>query len=199
MGDIPDHIVRTLEDYKSRLSSKWGELVRLLAVINSIEDDCGAPRTNLHDLSLAGAPLEGGDTASQAPPKVPIVRGAGGVSQIRPDEYLGQDPLVAAKKYIERVGHSVAFDEIAEAVQRGGAGVKGEWRKKLETGLIRSTADVVKIRDGIFGLVKFYSQDQLANLRKLRRSGNPGGKRGRPRKKGKVSTGREKEESGPED
>jgi hypothetical protein len=180
MTETPTHIDKTLEDLKQQLSIKMAEVKRLLTTINSLEEYAGLPKTVFQD---AGVAVSVHDSASISEAVDVIPRG---VSRIRPDEFLGEDPLKAAKKYIGRVGHAVGFDEIADAVSRGGAATKGaDWRERLKTGLIRSTHDIVKVQDDTFGLTGFYTDELLKNLREARRPQSTGSgqkKRGRPRK-----------------
>jgi hypothetical protein len=189
MADIPDHQRRTLEDYKQRLSLKMGEVARILMVINSIEEEHGLPKTALDSLgpgiswSLAlGEQVRMTDSNTSGLPTRS--------NSIRPDEYLGERPLEAAKKYLKRIRQAAHIDQIAEAISKGGAAIKGsDWKGALEESLLRSTLEVVKVSDHTFGLVEFYSEAQLENLRAVRRRPLPGEskrRRGRPPKKDRL-------------
>lgn len=207
MAETTGHIGKTLEDLKHQLVSKLAEVKRLLATINALEEFAGLPKTLVQDIAGEPTPL---DAAALNEPGVSASLGVSRGSQpsvIRADEYLGEDPLRAAKKYIRRVGHAVHIDEIAEAIKRGNAATKGlDWKERLERGLIRSTADVVKVGEGTFGLTSFYTAEQLKGLRAARQrvsTGDPKRRKGRevskrPKKtskraKGETSGGSEKE------
>jgi len=184
-GPIPTHVTKTLEELKQQLNAKLNEAKKILNAINTLEESYSQAKTTLSELETNLA-VSGQITESLS--FAPTL--AGGTLDVRPDEFLGDPPLIAAKKYIEKAGRAVPLDDIANAVQRGGASIRGsDWREKLETSLVRSTLDVVKVRKGIFGLKKFYTQEQLEGLRSARRRSEPvgkgkrrGRKRGRPRK-----------------
>jgi hypothetical protein len=80
------------------------------------------------------------------------------------------------------------MDEIGDAVTRGGAAIKGsDWRDKLETSLIRSTYEIVKVQEHTFGLVSFYTEDQLKGLRETRRQQTePTTKKRKASRRGKI-------------
>lgn len=190
MADETDYISRTLEDVKSQIEAKIADAARLLPTANHLAEMIGAPTVSLADFiadydddSLVVAAQPG---AIDRPAAVTPVRG-GAVRHIKPDAFLGQVPLEAAKKYIGMVGHAAQIDEIAGAVERGGAAVKGaDWRDKLEMSLLRSVHDVVKVKDKTYGLVSFYTAAQIEGLRGARRREKPKGKRG-GKKRGKPS------------
>lgn len=184
-GSIPIHVVQTLEEFKQQLAAKLGEVRRILNLINTLEESYGQTKTTLSELG-ENSQIEAQGTA--LPP--PLAPGRH-TREVRLDEFLGDQPLIAAKKYLKRVGHAVPFDEIASAIQRGGAAIRGsDWRENLQTSLIRSTFDIVKIQEGVFGLTEFYTPEQLQGLRSTRRRIGPvkkgkkrGRKRGRPKKR----------------
>lgn len=136
------------------------------SVADFLEELLGIPKTAISELPSIVSSSENGLRHISAP------------SAIKPEEYLGDEPLEEAKKYIASVGHAVHFEEIADAVSRGGAATQGsDWREKLETSLIRSTFEVVKVQEKTFGLTKFYSEEQLRRVRGTRRQAEPKNKR----------------------
>lgn len=113
---------------------------------------------------------------------------------ILPDTYLGDPPLDAAKKYIGSVGHAVSFDEIVAAVTKGGAATVGpNWRDALEISLMRSGQEVVKVAEKTYGLVRFYSEEQIRRLRDSRRPMpvHPRKKKSKHTRKAKAVTAKE--------
>ena len=146
------HIVKTLEDLKQQLSAKMTEASKLVATINLLEEMIGEPKTMMpFPMSIGTATGNASDATLQSPL-------SSSSQSMRPDQFLGEEPLEAAKKYLKSVGHALNVSEIADAIQRGGAAVKGsEWRDKLEMSLLRSVADVVKVREKTFGLKSFYT------------------------------------------
>jgi hypothetical protein len=189
MADDTSHLARTLEDFKRDLAVKVAEARNLLQTINMLEEKIGASRTSLGDLGQEpGNHQAGGPIPAQnftAPPK------RVSALNLRPDEYLGEEPLEAAKRYLGSVGHAVHFDEIAEAVQKGGAAIRGaDWRERLETSLFRSATQVVKVQEKTYGLVSFYTDEQIARLRGSRRRIEPKKKKANANKKAKRTQNR---------
>jgi len=186
MAETSPHIGKTLDDLKQQVVAKINEARRLLAAINTLEDLLGATKTTLSDLSGG---LPGQESGPGETPMVTVNSPRLSANHVRPDEYLGDDPVKAAKKYIQRVGRAVHIDEITEAINKGGAAIKGsDWREKLLKSLTRSTYDVVKVQEGTFGLLSFYTEEQIKRLRATRPWAAALGrkqerKRGRPKKK----------------
>src|SRR5262249_16084360 len=114
-------------------------------------------------------PLPNGFQPIQQSPNNPR-RGGSSISLL-PDQFLGDEPMEAAKKYMRSVGHAVPFDEIADAVKGGGGGIRGaDWRDRLEISLKRSPYQVVTVADHTYGLADFYSDEQLKRRRNTRRA-----------------------------
>ena len=168
MAQEQDHIRRTLEDFRQQLSVKMSEAAKVLAVVNALEEQLGLPKTSPNNAGGVSWNVALGE-------EVRISDGGQGSSSpalnaIRPDEYLGDAPLEAAKKYLRRVRRAASLDDIADAVSKGGAAIRGtEWKSELDASLTRSTREVVKVRDGMYGLVEFYTEEQLKGLRATRR------------------------------
>ena len=180
MADELAHVNKTLEDVKRQIVAKIDEAAHLLAGAHMLEDMLGMPHSTLADYigETDAAPVStvplGNSAAVSRTTNTPGYSRSGNPRAIKPDQFLGQAPLDAAKKYIALVGHAVHLDEIAEAVQRGGAALKGaDWRDKLEMSLLKSVYEVVKVQDKTFGLLTFYSAEQIAGLRGTRRSEGP--------------------------
>lgn len=192
-----EYIGKTLEDFRRQITVKINEASRLLVTVNTLEEMMGDPKSSLAD--FIGDEAEHATTPNQL---VPSVGARGAVATfgfgrspspklIKPDQFLGQPPLEAAKRYLAMVGHAVHFDEIADAVQRGGAAAKGaDWRDKLEMSLLKSVYEVVKVQDKTYGLVSFYSEEQILGLRGTRRrpESKSKGKRGHTKKHPRAST-----------
>jgi hypothetical protein len=169
MPDNTAHVDKTLTDLRNQLAAKVEEAKRLVGAINVLEAMIMAPLTQMPNLgSVAPTP----DPILN--PNGAALRRIGAAVALRPDAYLGVAPLDAAKRYIQSVGHATHLDEIADAMVKGGAAVVGaDWKEKLEQSLIRSTLEVVKVQDKTFGLVSFYSEEQLRGLRATRRQSEP--------------------------
>jgi len=155
-----------LDDLRQQLKIKCEEVRRILTAINTIEELFGQPKTSLDTLSVdvfsEALATDSGGT------KVQIGRAKN--TDIRPDEFLGITPLDAAKRYLRSIGQAAHIDDIANAVNRGSAAIKGpNWKDELEESLIRSTREVVKVQEHFFGLTEFYADEQLKGLREARR------------------------------
>jgi hypothetical protein len=204
MADVPEHIRKTLDELQADLIPTAGRLRDALALINSIERHYGLSLTTPND--LLGQSGEGGLEPPQEgtlPPRRTTfegVRQSGGRISIRADQYFGREPLDAAKIFLGELGHAAHIDEITEAIQRGGAATKGaNWKEVLEMSLLRSVYDVVKVQDHTFGLIKFYSEEQIKRLRDTRRQTGTGKtvKRGQKKHKPKNSKDRAQKETKP--
>lgn len=168
MDESTSHLNKTLEDFKRELSSKLSDVKKILAFINMLEQRLALPQTPPPSELTSGASPQDiislNDSVS-----VSVTSARSALNGIRPDDYLGQLPLDAAKNFLRRLRRAVGLEEIAEAVQRGGAVISGaDWKERLDSSLLRSTREVVKVQDGIYGLAEFYTPEQLKALRGTR-------------------------------
>jgi hypothetical protein len=187
MADDNSYVSKTIEDMRRQVAAKLDEARVTLAGLNAVELAFGLPLTQFGELlnsaSVPPAPTGGASQTTVQPGQFPSYQRRSGQS-VRPDEFLGEEPMQAAKKYMTMIGHAITFDEIADAIQRGGAAVHGaNWREKLETSLMRSPYEVIKVADKTYGLAAFYSEDQLARLRGARRLKRLGTPKTKPKKK----------------
>jgi hypothetical protein len=198
MAEAADHIRKTLEEFRQQFAVKIADAARVLAVVNALEDQLSLPRTALSGGNAGvtwNQSLNDDMRVMDAPPSMSS-------QNIRPDEYLGDAPLEAAKKYLRRFRRAATLDEIADAIARGGAATRGaDWRGELDASLLRSTREVVKVKEGTYGLVEFYTEEQLKGLRATRRQRTePTRKRGRKGKRkkrdGSEAVKRESSEGG---
>jgi hypothetical protein len=180
MADDTSHVSRTAEELRRQVAAKIQEAREQLALLNGLEIAFGLTPTQFGELNGMTAP------ATMGPPTTGQGGGQGiprrsNPQAIRADDFLGEEPMQAAKKFMAMVGHAITFDEIADAIQRGGAAVQGAgWREKLETSLMRSPYEVIKVADKTYGLASFYSEEQLDRLRgqrRMKRLGAPKPKR----------------------
>lgn len=177
------HVSKTLEDMRRQVVAKLEEARTALGAMNAVEAMFGIQPTTFADLGMSGVAATGA---------APLLSGAGAAPRrsgpIRPDEFLGQEPMEAAKNYLRRVNQAVEIDEIADAVERGGAVIHGSgWRERLETSLMRASKGVIKIGERTYGLEEFYSPEQIRRIRVSRRASRLGsGKKKRAKGKAKV-------------
>jgi hypothetical protein len=192
MAQEQDHIRRTLEDFRQQLSAKMNEAARVLAVVNALEDQLGLPKTSPNSAGGLTWNVALGDEARSNDGDHGPTTSA--VTTIRPDEYLGDQPLEAAKKYLRRLRRAATLEDIAGAISRGGAAIRSgtDWRTELDASLTRSTREVVKVREGTFGLVEFYTEEQLKGLRAVRRQRPEPVRKQRPRTRSRPKRRRPK-------
>jgi hypothetical protein len=136
------------------------ELVQLIHGLNALEGILQKPKTTLASLFL----VKGEAPASVTATNVTVAR----------DEFVHIPALEAAKRYLRKVGKTTAkeartLDEIVNAIKSGGGEVPNI--SVLRTQLIRSTADIKKVSEDVFGLLEWYPK-----------------KRGRPVGSGGAST-----------
>ncbi len=116
------------------------EIRKLLQSLNTLEELSGEPLTSLATVLQFGAD-DGASTASTSV----VMRG---------DEFYGLEPLEAAKRVLKRLGRSATIAEIMAGIKAGG-GETGS-QDNLQLSLARSTVEIAKIKDGVFGLLEFY-------------------------------------------
>lgn len=188
MADDTTHVSKKLDDMRRQATARLEEARSIVASMNTVETIFDLPLTILADLGTAALttpPPEGVIKGSVEPwGSTPLKRRS--PQSIRPDEYLGEEPMKAAKKYIASIGHAVHFDEIADAVQRGGAAIQGaDWRDRLGLSLKRSPYDVITAAENTYGLADFYTPEQLNRLKESRRRGGDSNSTGKKKKRGR--------------
>lgn len=197
----------TLDELRQEATARVADARKSLHLLNEMEARYGAPLTSIDALSSESSQQEqlseiSGEGVLHLKP---VFSNAGRPStpSIRPDSYLGEMPLDAAKQYLGQIGHAVHIDQIADAVKKGGAATTGaNWKAALEQSLLRSVHDVIKVQDKTFGLIRFYSDEQIKRLRQTRRqtptpAGQKKRKRGRPKKNETIAPSGPKLLAGP--
>lgn len=127
-GKIAERIALLRED------NNWRELQRLYAGLGVLEDLCGMPKTDLSDLLEIGG-------ASAAP-------------KIGKFDFVSDAPLEAAKKYLRMISpkqKAASLDEILTALESGGLKAN---RDELRISLSRSTVEIYKAGEDIYGLIE---------------------------------------------
>jgi hypothetical protein len=120
---------------KMKATESWTEVEKLFTALNTIEGLNETPKTSLAE--LFGFSSEGEAVS------------------VRAGEFIGMDPVEAAKKYLEKKKTTASsLDEIMDALDKGGA--ERATRESLATSLARSTWDVVKAPgQELYTLVKY--------------------------------------------
>jgi hypothetical protein len=127
----------------------WAQLEKLYVALGTIQDLAGESRTSLVELlGIEGGPGQG--------------------VRITPGEFYGVDAGLAAKRFLKRKGSAATLDEIIQAIESGGAKVN---RHDLRISLSRSTWDVAKVGQDMYGLLEFYPHVK----RGKKKSGESGG------------------------
>jgi hypothetical protein len=190
MNETVGRYSKSVEELRQQITDKFSEVRKLLGILNTLEEMDGLPKTDLGQIGISvqeGVSISDSVSVTLIPAKA--------TSAIRLDEYLGLLPLDAAKKYLKNLKTAASLDDIAVAIERGGAAVSGsDWKDELDRSLLRSTTEVVKVREKVYGLAEFYSAEQLTNLRKTRRQRPKDDDKKPKRKKGnrRKSSGRRK-------
>jgi hypothetical protein len=113
---------------------RMAEVLKLQKGLNSLEDLLSEPHTSLSELF-------GLDSQAQG-------------ASVKPGEFYGLDPLDAAKRYLKRRGGEPrTLDEILNMLEIGGCQAN---RDDLRMSLSRSTYDVVKAAEDLYGLIEYF-------------------------------------------
>lgn len=159
MGDgiraAADELRRELEDKVRNVISEgpMAEIVKIHHALNQLEDILGDPRTTL--MQVLGMEEQGQETRA-----------------IRQDEFYGLSPLDAAKKYLKKKGSARPFREIVDSLQAGGCRVNDEDELKVSLG--RSTYEIAKVGNDVYGLVEFYPHIKRGKKKKAGAAEEPG-------------------------
>src|SRR5690348_12213493 len=120
-----EHLRQTLDYYRKLRQQKLDQIKPFLeelkpveAMIRQLEIDLGEPP------SVESAPItEPVRESANAP-------ATGRPAALLPDQFFGMSQSEAAKAYLRLVGRAITFDELVEALQRGGAKLGGADPKK---------------------------------------------------------------------
>lgn len=146
-----EYLRQTLEHYRGQERKLVEDLRSVRLMLRQIERDLGIESSDPGD-EVLGTP-----SASGAGSTLAASSAGGGKPNIRPDEFFGLTHAEAARRYLKRVGHAVALDELVDALQKGGCKVGGAAPKKvLYISLVRNTRDFVPPQTGYIGLREFY-------------------------------------------
>jgi hypothetical protein len=177
---MDDAMICAVDSLKGRISEKvsalqndpsWQEIQKLYQGLGVLEDLCGLDRTGLGEL-LGITGQNGSSNISSA--------------AVGKFEFVTDSPLEAAKKFLRKLAtrqqKAAGLDEIINGLERGGLTKVN--RDDLRISLGRSTTEIYKVSDDVYGLLEFFP-----NVRR----GSPG------RRKGPQGNGADdKEESGKE-
>jgi hypothetical protein len=153
---MPDALENAVIDLRGKIAEQvatlqaeasWREIRRLHAAINALEDIREMPRTDLASILGIGA---------EDRPKISKY------------EFAGLPPLEAAKQYLRKIApnqKAASLDEIVTALESGNLKAN---RDELRISLSRSTTEIYKTGEDIYGLVE--------NFPHIKR-GTPGRKR----------------------
>ncbi len=165
-----DAMRETLEHFRSQERKLLADLASIRVMVKSLERELGIPSQE--------SEIPNGSNGQMIDVTVPAISGSmiGGKPSIRADEFFGLTHADAAKRYLKKVGHAVSFEELADAMKKGGSRLTGVDPKKiLYISLIRNTRDFVPPQPGFVGLREFYSA----------RVGNAADRKGAPMKRGR--------------
>lgn len=141
---MTDTLMNAVADLRGKIAERvsalkqddnWQELQRLYTGLGVLEDLCGMPKTELP--TLLGLDTENG-------PKIGKY------------EFAGLPALEAAKQYLRKIApqqKAASLDEIIAALDSGGLKAN---REELRISLSRSTFEIYKAGDDIYGLVESF-------------------------------------------
>lgn len=131
---LKEEITEHVEEVKS--NPLIAEILKKKKALNALEELLGLPTTKLGQILSLDA-----EESAQV--------------HVGPDEYVHLPMLDSAKAYLRKAGKPArTIEEIIEAIRRGGGVVSNEDRLKVQ--LVRSTGEIKKVGDGLFGLLEWY-------------------------------------------
>jgi hypothetical protein len=111
---------------------------KLHASLNGLEDAAGRPRTSIGTFLQFDATENAIEDSTVT----------------RPDEFYGLDPLEAAKRLLKKRGKATTLNDVMAGIRRGGGDPGNE--HKLRVSLARSTMEIAKVGEDLFGLLEWY-------------------------------------------
>lgn len=183
--DSNDHLRKTLEHYRQQRQQKLEEMRPLEMMIRQLEHDLG-------ESSLAAASSSSSSSSDSFMFSEVMAADQQSAIVIRPDEFFTMSQSDAAKAYLRKVGHAVAFDDLVAALRKGGAQLGGaDPRKTLYVSLARNPKKefVWPSKDHI-GLNEFYpgrARSDAAPGNRLKKARGKKKRVGRPPKAAKAT------------
>ncbi len=132
-GKIAERIAVLKDD------DNWRELQRLYSGLGVLEELCGWPKTDLSSLLEIG--------------------GSDSLPKVEKYQFVGLTPLDAAKRFLSMIApkqKAASLDEIISALSTGG--LSGVNRNDLRISLSRSTTEIYKAGEDIYGLLSSFPQ-----------------------------------------
>jgi hypothetical protein len=134
-SEIEEHVATIKSD------PAWTQIDKLYRALGTIEELADQPRTSLVELfGIEGA--------------------SGHVVRVKEGEFYGLEPLDAAKRFLKKKGEAASLDAIIMAIGVGGVTAN---KDNLRMSLSRSTWDVAKVGDDLYGLLEFYPHVKRGN------------------------------------
>lgn len=140
------------------------EILRLHRALNGLEDAIPRDRTTLAEVFGLGPEAAG------ANPAVSFRK----VELLKEWEFTGMQPLQAAKHFLKKVGEPRHINEIVSAIRDHG-GNPGSV-DHLKTALTRSTFDVVKVSDDMYGPIEAFPHIKRTGRWNKKKGGASNGK-----------------------
>jgi len=106
-----------------------------------------------------------------------------GMQRVKPDQFYGRTPIVAAREYLEMRHEAARPEEILEALSRGGFDFDSQnWPEKdrlrsLAISLSKNSAIFHKLPQGTYGLLKWYPDKK----ERSDEAGKPASKKAQPK------------------
>jgi hypothetical protein len=133
----------------------WREIQKLYTGLGVLEGLCNQPKTELSTLLGIGSEAD--------------------VPKIEKWDFAGMEPLDAAKKYLRMIApkrKAAPLDEIVKSLEEGGLKAG---RDDLRISLSRSTYEVYKVSDDVYGLLEFFPhvKEKRGSAKKKAAAGEP--------------------------
>ena len=145
--DSMEHLRQTLEYYRQQRQRKLDDYRSADLLVRQLEKELGEPSTSEVEVSPA---LPGGTIETVvANPRNP---------DVRPDEFYGMSQSDAAKTHLRKINRAISFDQLVEALRKGGAQLGGaDPKRTLYVSLARNPLrEFVYPQEGFIGLREFY-------------------------------------------
>jgi hypothetical protein len=150
--DDKESLRGAIEIYRKQFQRQSDELRTTLLILNKLESDAGEAITSASKEINLGL----SDRLAMSDAFSPSINGRS--SEVRPDEFFGMSQSDAARAYLKKVSRAVSFDQLVQALRKGGAEVGGaDPKKTLYVSLMRNPkGEFVIPSDGHVGLRVFY-------------------------------------------
>ena len=143
LGDTIIKLKSEIESHVATIKSDpaWTQIDKLYRALGTIEELAEQPRTSL--VELFG-----------------IESSTGRDVRVKQGEFYGLEALEAAKRFLKKKGEAASLDAIIAGLDTGGVQAN---KDTLRLSLSRSTWDIAKVGEDMYGLLEFYPHVKRGN------------------------------------